>query len=270
MRQSEGRHPTAPVIGRAGENAIGIARRISAVCVNIVKRTPDLINIAPPRAGGRVNRHPLLVPSQRRPRRLPGRPAVSRAQQVAGKRVRVGNAKVIKNPVNVRRQNRVAAKRPWLQIAGKSPVQPAIGGIGHTGLPEIAVGGIKLSPAHGHAIGIGGINAKRRLVRRVANDVLIGGVDINLVARAVRSGKCLRRQARYTPTQQAQGKQAMASANCVHERLRPDGGCEDAKTDSLPQPELSPLSHCFPKIPSPSRARAGRRFPRGRSVFAGP
>ena len=59
---------------------------------------------------------------------------------------------------------------------------------GHSGLPEIAIGGTELPPAYRHAVGIGRIDAHRSFVGGITGDILARRVYIHLVANTVRRG----------------------------------------------------------------------------------
>src|SRR5260221_12634651 len=91
-------------------------------------------------------------------------------------------AEIVKLTVRVTGQNRIAAENVGLQNAARGPVHDAIGRVSPAGLPEVAADTVELPPPNGHSPGVGRINAERRFICGVTDNVLPRGVHIHLVA----------------------------------------------------------------------------------------
>ena len=78
-------------------------------------------------------------------------------------------------------RHRIAAKDIIFQDAGERPVHAAVGGITPTGLPEVGLNTVELSPADHHLVEICRINRNRGLVRSVPEDIVAIRIDIRLV-----------------------------------------------------------------------------------------
>jgi len=78
-------------------------------------------------------------------------------------------------------RHRIAAKNIIFQDAWERPVYAAIGGITPTGLPEVGLNTVELSPADHHLVEICRINRNRGLVRSIPEDIIAIRIDIRLV-----------------------------------------------------------------------------------------
>ena len=156
---------TAKFAGRAGK-----------VC------RPKLVLKSVTRAGGLINRKPLLIASTCPWKTRPRLAAVSRLPIVVAKVVPQKGI-IEKRPYLVCTQNRIAAENARLQHPGESPVNPAVRGITPAALPEAGAHRIELPPTDRHFVAVSRVDRYRGFVCRVANNVVALRVNIRLIAR---------------------------------------------------------------------------------------
>jgi len=130
-------------------------------------------------AGG-VDVHPVLVTAVGVDRSCPVDPLVDRDEHL---RVGCGAQAVIEEYARgIGGQDRIAAELSRLQHAGERPRTATVVAVGVPGLSEITGDGVELAPADHDVVRIGGIDADRRLVGGVTDDVVALGVDVGLDA----------------------------------------------------------------------------------------
>jgi hypothetical protein len=144
--------------------------------------SPKLVLKSVTRAGGPINRKPLLISSTCPWKTRPRLAAVSRLPIVVAKVVPQKGI-IEKRPYLVCTQNRITAENARLQHPGKRPLNPTVRGITPAALPEAGVHRIELPPTDRHFVAVGRVDRYRGFVCRVANDVVALRVNIRLITR---------------------------------------------------------------------------------------
>src|ERR1041385_580361 len=144
---------------------------------------PSLVLKAMAHAIGFIDCKPLLVAASaaafaRQPR--PGLAAVSGAPDIVAEGLK--QAQIKKGACFVGLQYGVAAKDIVLQNTGEGPGHTGIRRISPTALAEVGVNRVELPPTDCHFVAIGRVDCNRRLVGRVAEDVLVIRVHVHLKA----------------------------------------------------------------------------------------
>ena len=142
---------------------------------------PKLVLKSVTRAGGLIDRKPLLISSTCSWKTRPRLAAVSRLPIVVAKVVPQKGI-IEKRPYLVCTQNRIAAENARLQHPGKRPVNPTVRGITPAALPEAGAHRIELPPTDRHFVAVSRIDRYRGFVCRVANDVVALRINIRLIA----------------------------------------------------------------------------------------
>jgi len=85
-------------------------------------------------------------------------------------------------PQQVGGEHGVAPELPGVERAGKRPGRAAVVTVGHAGLPVVGRDRVELSPSDDDVVRVRRIHGDGRLVGRVADDVVLSGVDVDLNA----------------------------------------------------------------------------------------
>lgn len=173
VRQTERSLPGRPAIGGAVEQPASAGR----------SRAPSLVLKAVPWTICLINGKPFLVASSCVTVRLQFQPrlaAICGAVNVITKCLQ--QAKIKKRSCLISIQHRVAAEDARLEVAGERPRDAVISGITPATLAEVRSPTIELSPADGHFAGVGWIDCDRWLIRRVADNIVVIGINVDLVA----------------------------------------------------------------------------------------
>jgi hypothetical protein len=143
--------------------------------------SPKLVLKSVTRAGGPINRKPLLISSTCPWKTHPRLAAVSRLPIVVAKVVPQKGI-IEKRSYLVCAQNRIAPENARLQHPRKRPVNPAIGCVTPAALPEVRRITVKLPPTDCHFVAVGRVDRYRGFVCRVANNVVALRINICLIA----------------------------------------------------------------------------------------
>ena len=167
-RVLEAARPGGGAVGPVGSAAAGVV--------------PRLVEVAAPRPLGGVHRQPLLVPAVGVEAGVEAGAAVGGGQdlgEVVGFDL---EAVVVDRAVRRRLEHRVGAEDARVERAREGPGPPLVGGVAHPRLAEVVGHRVELAPAHHDPGPVGELDRDRRLVGRVAEDVLAGGVHVDLNA----------------------------------------------------------------------------------------